>query len=537
MATYYVNKSGNNGNAGTSVGAAKLTIQAAMTLTSTGDTVVVGSGLYNESVTWVSGTRTMLADGNVVMDGTGLAVNPAIYTTGSASVALNLQPQTTGGTWLLQNYITSGTLIPNLYGTANAIIRLDVSNTSVTSAVTINNVVFIATGTQWAVSNSVYGTNPVIIANNCVFSNFYYALVSWFNNIGTVNHIIQNNTFYNCIVGIYFYYGTSPSGVIRNNIFSNCTNPIYLYGIPLSCDNNIYYNYSTVSSSSSSSNSLGSAGSTKTFTIGTGLTLPLGQFIVMMNDATHYMLGYVTAYNSGAGSMTMTSISVTGSGTFASWTLATANWVKDVTTTSSTYYSTFAAWQAALFDVSSLNQNPNFIDPTNNIFFLTSNPYGGSIYNFYYGAYNFGKTTGSAYAGTDTTWKIITSLDSPAQSGTGWLNTDTFVTQNGTTKDFELTSDTVGVITSPVYDVGSVQTSTATGLAGIQVWPTNMFDTTISDVQPNYQTMEIRASNSAYNQGDASPSWTEIKWGLPMSSMTGRYWQLRVTLRNNDVAA
>lgn len=52
MATYYVRKTGNDANAGTSAGAAKLTIQAAVNLATTaGDTVYVGAGSYRETVT------------------------------------------------------------------------------------------------------------------------------------------------------------------------------------------------------------------------------------------------------------------------------------------------------------------------------------------------------------------------------------------------------------------------------------------------------------------------------------------------------
>lgn len=52
MATYYVRKTGSDSNAGTSAGAAKLTIQAAVNLATTaGDIVYVGAGAYRETVT------------------------------------------------------------------------------------------------------------------------------------------------------------------------------------------------------------------------------------------------------------------------------------------------------------------------------------------------------------------------------------------------------------------------------------------------------------------------------------------------------
>lgn len=52
MAQYFVRKTGSDANAGTSAGAAKLTIQAAVNLaTSAGDVVYVGAGSYRETVT------------------------------------------------------------------------------------------------------------------------------------------------------------------------------------------------------------------------------------------------------------------------------------------------------------------------------------------------------------------------------------------------------------------------------------------------------------------------------------------------------
>ena len=55
MATYYVGSGGNDGNAGTSWGARKLTIQSAVTAASSaGDTVYVAPGTYRETVTFGS---------------------------------------------------------------------------------------------------------------------------------------------------------------------------------------------------------------------------------------------------------------------------------------------------------------------------------------------------------------------------------------------------------------------------------------------------------------------------------------------------
>jgi len=57
VATYYVRKSGNDGNGGESAGDAWLTIDKAANEVAAGDTVYIGAGLYREQVTMdTSGT-------------------------------------------------------------------------------------------------------------------------------------------------------------------------------------------------------------------------------------------------------------------------------------------------------------------------------------------------------------------------------------------------------------------------------------------------------------------------------------------------
>ena len=60
---------------------------------------------------------------------------------------------------------------------------------------------------------------------------------------------------------------------------------------------------------------------TKNLTVGTGLAWTLGQPVVIAYDVSNTMTGTVDSYNSSTGAMQVSVASVTGSGTYASWTV------------------------------------------------------------------------------------------------------------------------------------------------------------------------------------------------------------------------
>jgi hypothetical protein len=62
----------------------------------------------------------------------------------------------------------------------------------------------------------------------------------------------------------------------------------------------------------------------KTLTTQTGKAWVVGQWVIVANSAAaaNWMLGYITAYNSGTGSLTVESVSTSGSGTYATWNIA-----------------------------------------------------------------------------------------------------------------------------------------------------------------------------------------------------------------------
>ncbi|MFA6065257.1 MAG: hypothetical protein WCW44_04875 [archaeon] len=192
-------------------------------------------------------------------------------------------------------------------------------------------------------------------------------------------------------------------------------------------------------------------------------------------------------------------------------------------------YATLAAWQAVGFDASSISANPNFADPANEIFYLTT----ASSISSTQGAIPFGYARGQAYD-PQSNWNIIPDA---GHDNSGWYNPDGNVGKNGTTGFFELIGGTAGVIWSPVYDFGSVQAIKQINLAVDQTWGTTMVDTTTSDTKPNYQTIEVRGSGTSFNQDDGTIAWTEVKLEMPITPVSGRFIQVRLTLRTDDVSA
>lgn len=90
MATYYVRKTGNNGNAGTSAGAAWLTVTKAVQTATSGDTVYVGAGVYRETLTVTTtpaSTVTMIADVDGANTGDVGEVRITSYTTNDKSAS------------------------------------------------------------------------------------------------------------------------------------------------------------------------------------------------------------------------------------------------------------------------------------------------------------------------------------------------------------------------------------------------------------------------------------------------------------------
>ena len=438
ISTLWVNKSGSDANNGSTALLSKLTIQAAATAAASNDTIVVGSGLYNEKVSFVSKNLTCYADGIVVIDGSNLSNGYLVQQAGNGYTII-MQPYTTGGLWVFQNNIGTGILQTN--GT--------------TAICTINNAIFLSNGQASGIvrtGGGGYGSKMTI--SNCVFSGFSTSAITYLSEqMTSLSHSFYNNTFYNNAIAIQY---TGVSGLtttyIYNNIFSTGTTSV---SIPTTQTTLSYY-----------------------------------------NKNIHYGVTNLLIYQSNI-------------------------------------YTTLPAVQALGYELNGVVGDPHFADPTNNVFYLTQQQalYPGTPQ---VGAYPYGFTRG-ANNDSDGKWHIIAGA---GYDNTGWYNPDGNVTKNGTTGNLELSSGTSGVVWSPVIDTGIVGCKTTElDISAIQVWPTNMVDTTATDIRPNYQTVEVRASDTVFNQNDGVVAWNEVKSNMAFTAISGRYLQCRLTLRANDAGA
>jgi hypothetical protein len=422
MATYYVNKSGSDANSGADADNAKLTITGAIAVSGNDDSIIVGSGFYNETIT--TNRKKFYADGHVVVDGENksgvLIAIPNSYS------LIYFYPHTTGGSWKFIN--SQGTSIVSFsQGNAGHPILY------------FENCSFIASGTTTSgVTTYVDYRNSISTSFvNCVFSGFsQYAAYQNATGGTSLNHCIV----YNCPTGIYVTAPGAGNLTIANSIFSKCTKA--------------WYAKSAVTS-----------------------------------DVNHYY-------------------------EITNWQLFTTTWT------------TFAALQSSGRDVNSVEADPQFLDPANNVFFQLVKS--GALRNI--GAYSFGLARGSAYAGTDTTWKD----NGVTADNTGWYNPD---------ENIDIESDNVfrlygssGVMWSPVYDLNAHTAVTRVDIAADQRG-THMIDTTKTDTKPNYQTIEVRGSETTFDQDDDVITWTEVKSGIAFDAISCRFFQLRLTFRADDVEA
>ena len=220
MSIFYVNKSGSNANNGTTPTLAKLTIAVGLALCANGDTLIVGSGSYSERL--IVGAITLLADGVVYLDGTGVAGTGSAITMNLATIGGNIQAHPNGGKWIIKNWNVSSITTGTIYSSCNNGVQNNLNNIELYG--NVNNTIGI---------NVVNGTTNI---QNCVISGCSLYGITYGGNQGNVYSF---NTIYNCGIGI----NGVTSTFTQYNIFHSCTTSVKFTSNPLTSLNyDIYYN-------------------------------------------------------------------------------------------------------------------------------------------------------------------------------------------------------------------------------------------------------------------------------------------------------
>lgn len=225
---YYVSKAGNDSNDGLTPDTPKRTIQAGLNLmTTTGRTLVIGSGEYNETINRTftfTGTVNIVSDGTVIISGNSLNT----FTLGVSSSGTTV----TLSSIVFKNYSSISFTSLGVSGTFGGTFNLN-SCTIYTKIQTFNLNVHI--GLQMAITNcklisgsmsfETYSSSRLSF-NYCIFINYQItnAIINnitncYFDKTSTVNGLLSNLIFnYNNIQGLIIMpiASTVTSGVIQD---------------------------------------------------------------------------------------------------------------------------------------------------------------------------------------------------------------------------------------------------------------------------------------------------------------------------------
>jgi hypothetical protein len=215
-------------------------------------------------------------------------------------------------------------------------------------------------------------------------------------------------------------------------------------------------------------------------------------------------------------------ISPTGTGT-SNFTIVTLNFcnVRGAVDYQGTTYANLAAFQAAFPSVApnSINQTPFF----NNDYTLNPLPSNPNIGTGESGVNIGAFDVATEYEGSDVLFD-------------GAILTDVIRNDSG---DLELNVSGSGTIVTVVLDFLEDITINKVRLTAQETYPTDVVDTDNTDVEPNRHNFEYRFQTDAqgsFGQTDGTPAYTTAEWKDDIN-ITCRYFQMRITLRSDGVAA
>jgi len=434
--------------------------------------------------------------------------NGSTYALSKLTIQAGLTAAGSGGTLIIGSglYNEQASLSGAITIYADGIVVMDGTGLASTSPL----LTLTLSSSSTTVSMLPYTNGGAFVFQNCINLSVTAMVLNLSGGTGNNQIYILQNVIFRNNISTYTIYHTASGNVYSGGMLTmtNCL----IAGNPTNNPNGIYKagttNPSIVSLAYCTFYNLSAAiSSSNNSTI--PITLSSNLFNIFSNVTTPYNVTTVTTSNQNQ------------------YYNAT-NWVVGATT-----YSSFATLQAAGYDANSIVADPQFVDPTNNVFYRkTQSAVSNNI-----GMYPYGLARGYGY-NPDSQWQVTASADN-----TGWYSADGGVVKDGTTGYFELVNATSSLLYSPVWDTGIVGCKPKNiHLAVNQTWPTNMIDTTKTDTMPNYQTVEVRASDTVFAQNAGIPAWTEVHTETAFSGLggaapvSGRFLQVRLCFRADDLA-
>lgn len=209
----------------------------------------------------------------------------------------------------------------------------------------------------------------------------------------------------------------------------------------------------------------------------------------------------------------------------------TPKWILNMTSPPGTRFNTLNAWSSGTTDGDkhSMSASGDFIDLTKGLYAPMA---GGNMSN----TGPNGVYIGPLRLAFGISTNVNSSLWTNGHTGSGAVN----VTQNAS-GNIQLSTAGSGTATFGVIDLGAIVKLKCIRLSTLnELYPTDVFDSEINDVNPNYHTVEFRTSSVSEVHLAQQAYTTAFRTSaglLNIPDTLARWIQIRVTLRTDGVAA